>query len=39
MYWECNFDGYIVILIKGVIYLKIIFKNMKVKLLIMDVII
>lgn len=32
MHWECNSDGHIVTLIKGVIYLKIIPKNMKVKL-------
>lgn len=32
MHWECNSDGHIVTLIKGVIYLKIIPKNIKVKL-------
>lgn len=32
MHWECNSYGHIVTLIKGDIYLKIIPKNMKVKL-------
>lgn len=32
MHWECNSDGHIATLIKGVIYLKIIPKNIKVKL-------